>query len=408
MTPHACNVLMVIENRPAPADPRVWPEALALRDHGFAVSVISPKGATELRESYRYIDGIHVYRYALPTGDSARAYLVEYAVALVMTLWLCLKVWRQRGLDVVHVANPPDVFFPIAWLLRCVGKRFVFDQHDLAPEMFEVLFLKRRPSSPIAQLLHQLLLVCERLTYRAANLVIVTNQTFQRVAMTRGRCPEHKIAIIRNGPNVRTLRLAAPQTELKMGKRFLLVYLGIMGAQDGVDYALRALHVLVRTRGRDDVALALLGTGAQESALRALAHELDLDACVRFTGWVERDEIARYLATADIGLSPDPRNTLNDASTMIKTMEYMAYGKPVVAFDLTETHFSAQGAALYARPNLVEDFADKIAVLLDDDALRQRMGEIGRQRIADTLSWHHSERQLIAAYRQMLGTPSEQ
>lgn len=400
--PQTQNVLMIVENRPAPADARVWPEALALRDQGFEVSVISPKGAGEYQESYCRLDGINIYRYALPTGNSVLAYFAEYSIAFIMTLWLSLKVWRRHGIDIIHTANPPDIFFPMAWFFRLLGKQFVFDQHDLAPELFEVLFLGSQRPGVVRRLAHSLLLFCERRTYQAADLVIVTNQSFWKVATGRGKVPPERVVVVRNGPQLLQMQSLAAAPELKLGRRYLLVYLGVMGAQDGVDYAIRALDVLVHGRGRRDVALALLGAGAHESTLRTLAHELKLDEYVHFTGWVERDEINRYLATADVGLSPDPYNALNDVCTMIKTMEYMAMGKPVVAFDLTETRFTAQEAALYATPNLVEDFANKIATLLDDEPLRMSMGALGRKRVEDELCWERSKERLVRAYRRAL------
>lgn len=403
MIPHAQRVLMLVENRPAPSDARVWPEALALRDHGFDVSVISPKGAGEYDESACCIDDIHIYRYALPTGDTALAYLAEYGVAFLMTCWLTLKVWRQRGIDIVHTANPPDIFFPIGLVLRRFGKKFVFDQHDLSPELFEVLFIDGRRSGFTGMLLHKLLLFCERCAYRTADLVIVTNQTFQRIAMGRGKVLAGRVAVIRNSPETVRMPSIAPEPALKMGRRYLLVYIGVMGRQDGVDIALRALDILVHRRGRRDVAMALLGAGAHEPTLRTLAHQLSLDEYIHFTGWVERKDITRYLATADIGLSPDPYNALNDSCTMLKTMEYMAFGKPVVAFDLIETRFTAQAAAVYATPNLVDDFADKIEMLLDDHVLRSEKGALGRKRIEDELSWERSEEYLLRAYAQVLG-----
>lgn len=400
---HAPKVLMLVENRPAPDDARVWPEALALRDRGFQVSVISPKGAEAYRETHSCIDGIHIYRYDLPTGDSATAYIAEYAIALVKTFGLSLWVWLRRGFDVVHTANPPDIFFTVGWFYRLFGKRFVFDQHDLSPELFEVLFIEGRVPRKSAELLHKLLLCCEWCSYRAANLVIVTNQSIGRIAARRGGCSAQKVAVVRNGPDLRHMQPVAPDPQLKMGRRHLLAYLGVMGAQDGVAYAVHALESLVHRRGRRDVAMVLMGDGAQAPALRALVHELALEEYVRFTGWLPHDDIVRYLSVSDIGLSPDPHNVLNDASTMIKTMEYMALGKPLVAFDLTETRVTAQEAGLYATPNLAEDFANKIEALLDDEALRLRMGALGRKRIEDVLSWDHSTEHLLCAYERLLG-----
>jgi glycosyltransferase involved in cell wall biosynthesis len=390
-------VLMLLENRPAPSDARVWPEALALRDAGFNVCVISPKGATKHREPYACIDGVHVYRFSMPTGTSPITYVVEYGTALLMMCRLSLKVWWRHRFAVIHAANPPDIFFPIAWFYRLFGVRFVFDQHDLAPETFQSRFQGSIPSA-LAGLLRHLLLFCERRTYRAADLVVVTNESFRKIALERGGCPADDVVIVRNGPDLNRLRPVDPEPELKMGRRYLLAYVGEMAAQDGVELAIHALDILVHRHGRQDVGLVLVGDGSSLPDLRSLAHELRLDDCVTFTGWVSIKDVARYLSVADIGLSPEPRDAMNDQSTMIKIMEYMALGKPIVAFDLKETRFSAQEAALYATPNNLEDFALKIAETLDDKDLRRRMGAFGRKRVEDVLSWNHSREQLLQAY----------
>lgn len=386
-------VLMLVENQPAPADRRVWPEALTLRDHGFQVSIISPKGTTKDRESYICIDGIHIYRYQLPrTGHKYTAYFAEYGVALLMTFCLSLKVLFRHGFDVIHAANPPDMFFEIGLFYRLLGKKMIFDQHDLSPEMFQVIYKDH------LKLLHKALLFMERWSYRTAHLVITTNMSQKQFAMARGGCGISKVFIVRNGPDVKRLIMPPLEPELKHGRRYLLAYVGVMAVQDGVEYTLYALHELVHKRGRQDVSLVLMGDGDSAPMLHRLAHQLELDEYVNFTGWTENKDVQRYLAAADVGLSPDPQNGLNEYCTMIKTMEYMALGKPVVAFDLVETHFSAQDGALYAIPNVVEDFADKIESLLDNDELRFKMGAIGRKRIEEELNWDRSAKNLLLAY----------
>ncbi len=393
----ARKILMLVENLPVPADHRVWTEATTLRDQGFQVSVICPKGSTRYRESYVCIDNISIYRYQLPTtGHKYAAYIAEYGVAVLMTFWLSLKVLFRQGFDVIHAANPPDIFFMIGLFYRIFGKKFVFDQHDLAPEMFQVKFQNRLKP------LQKLLFLLERCSYRTANIVIVTNQSFKQIATERGCCPANKLFVVRNGPDLQRLRLTIPEPELKKGRRYLLAYVGVMGEQDGVEYALFALHDLVHKRGRNDVSLILMGDGDHAYALHTLAHKLLLDEYVDFTCWIETKDIASYLTVTDAGLSPDPRNGLNEFCTMIKTMEYMATGKPVVAFDLAETRFSAGDAALYAIPNVVQDFADKIETLLDDEGLRLKMGAIGRKRIDEELSWEHNKKNLMLAYMTLL------
>jgi glycosyltransferase involved in cell wall biosynthesis len=391
------NILMLVENLPVPADPRVWAEATTLHHRGFQVSIICPKGSSQHQEEgYICIDNIHIYRYRVPTSKSKFiAYLAEYIVALLMTFLLSLKVWVRHGFDVIHAANPPDVFFLIGLFFKLLGEKFVFDQHDLAPELFQVKFEGR------LKVLYRLMRFLEGCSYRTADVVIVTNLSQRRTAIERGHCPNDKVFVVRNGPALEFMQLVAHEPELKKGRGYLLAYVGVMGAQDGVEYALYALHDLVYQRGRQDAALVLMGNGDSVPHLQALAHELQLDEYVHFTGWITRTDIIRYLTVADVGVIPDPQNGLNEYSTMVKTMEYMAMGKAMVAFDLAETRFSAQDAAFYARPNLVEDFANQIEVLLDNEELRLTMGEIGRKRIKEELSWDHTKEHLLRAYEML-------
>jgi glycosyltransferase involved in cell wall biosynthesis len=389
-------ILMLVENACWPADPRVNNEATTLRNQGFHVSIICPKMAQRNlhQESYICIDGIHVYRYQLPrTSNTYFAYILEYGYAMFMTFCLCIKVLFCQGFDVIHTANPPDLFFVIGLLYRLFGKKFVFDQHDLAPELFKVKFDGRM------KLLHELLLLFEKCSYRTADLVITTNLSQKQKAIERGQCNPNKIVVVRNGPDLEHIKPVPQELELKRGRRYLLAYMGEMDIQDGVDYTLYALHELVHRRGRQDVSLVLMGDGQHAPALQTLAHKLHLDDYVNFTGWVKSEDINRYLSVADVGLIPDPRNGLNEYSTMIKTMEYMALAMPIVAFDLAETRFSAQEAALYATPNLIEDFSDKIESLLNDEQLRLTMGAIGRKRVEEALSWEVTQKNLLLAYK---------
>lgn len=389
-------VLMLTENTHAPFDTRVWAEATTLRDHGFQVSIISPKGSQMDRESHICIENIHIYRYQLPTlANERNTYILEYTVALFMTFLLSFKVLFHHGFDVIHTANPPDMFFLIGLFYRLLGKKFIFDQHDLSPEVFQVKFKDH------VKLFHRLLLFLEWCSYWTAHVVITTNASQKRFAIERGHCHPEKVFIVRNGPELNRIKLVPPEPELKRGRRYLLAYAGSMEIQYGVEYALYALHDLVYKHGRQDVSLVLMGDGGQGPALRALAHELQLDAYVHFTGWLLAEDVIRYLSVADVGLTTCPKNAHNEYATCIKTMEYMAMGKPGVAFDLTETRYSAQDAALYAVPNLAEDFANKIEILLDNEELRIRMGVLGRKRVEEVLSWDYDKRNLLLAYQAM-------
>lgn len=399
--PKVNKILMLIENIPAPADRRVWPEAKTLQDAGYRVSIICPKGHGQYEESYISIDGIAIYRYRLPTVENKYlAYIAEYGIALLMTFLLSFKVLFQRGFDVIHAANPPDIFFLIGLFYRLLGKKYIFDQHDLSPELFKVKFGKRMKA------LYKLQLFLESCSYRAAHLVITSNASQKEFAIERGSCSANKVFVVRNGPNLEHMKPVTPEPELKGGRKYLLAYLGVMSVQDGVEYALYAFHELVHKRGRRDVSLVLMGDGDRAAAFRALAHALELDGYANFTGWTEAKDVLRYLTVVDVGLSPDPQNGLNEFCTMIKTMEYMAMGKPVVAFDLVETRFSAQEAALYAIPNRVEDFADKIEVLLDNEELRSKMGALGRKRIEEVLNWDYSKKNLLLAYETLFQVKS--
>jgi glycosyltransferase involved in cell wall biosynthesis len=386
---------MLIENASWPGDQRVKNEASALLEKGFQVSIICPKMPTgsQHQESYVCIDTLHVYRYSLPkTTNKYTAYVIEYAFALLITFCLSLRVLFSHGFDVIHAANPPDLFFTIGLFYRLLGKKYIFDQHDLAPELFKVKFNNRM------KLLQKIQLLFERCSYRVADMVLVTNLSQKENAMNRGGCSAEKVVIVRNGPDLERIKLVPPETELKRGRRYLLAYVGEMAVQDGVEYTLYALDQLVHKYDRQDVSLVLMGNGQHASKLRVLAHELQLDEYVHFTGWVKSDILVRYLATADIGLVPDPKNGLNEFSTLVKTMEYMAMEKPIVAFDLRETRLSAQESALYATPNIVEEFASEIETLLDDEALRARMGAIGHQRVIEELSWDNIKKNLWLAY----------
>lgn len=386
-------ILMLIENCSVPTDTRTWFEAIVLRDHGYHVSIISPKGPTYDRESYVCVKGIHIYRYRLPvTTNKYMSYILEYTIGMLMTFLLSLKVWRYQGFDVIHATNPPDLFFLLEWFYRLFGKKFVFDQRDLSPEMFQAKF---RGSLKI---LRRILLFLERCSYQSAEIVITTNNSQKRFALERGHCSPGRVFIVGNGPDLDCLKLVRPEYNLKKGRHFLLAYIGEMGVQDGVEYALYALQELVYKRGRQDISLALLGDGNHAAALRRLAHKLQLENYAHFTGWVSTEDVVRYLSVADIGLTPDPQNGFNEYCSMVKTLEYMALGKPVVAFDLAETRVSAQDAALYATPNLIEDFASKIEMLLDDEKLRLNMGAFGRKRIEDALSWEYDKEKLLLAY----------
>lgn len=389
-------VLIIVENVPVLRDRRVWRECLALVANGYRVSVICPALAGEPSVEYR--QGIAIYRYPPPPDASSPVgFLYEFAYSWVRTLALGLKVLRREGFDVIQACNPPDTYFAFAWLFKPLGKRFVYDQHDLAPETYEARF--ERPSLAISWALRLL----ERLTYRTADRVIATNDSYRNVALTRGGKAPEEVSVVRNGPDPEEMRRGSPRPELRNGRRYLCCYAGLMAPQDGVDLVVRAADVLVHGMGRRDCSFVLLGEGVSYQPVRVLVQELDLEEYVSMPGFVEDEELAAYLSTADLGLCPEPRNRFNEVSTMVKVMEYMAFELPVVAFDLKETRFSAADAAVYVTPDEVKQFAAAIAALLDDPQRRTAMGRAGRRRVEETLAWHLQVPAYIHAFDELTG-----
>ena len=384
-------VLIVVENLPVPFDRRVWQEACALRTAGYTVSVICPTG-TGCERHYEVIEGIHVYRYRpAPEAASAAGYLREYATALWNTFVLSCRVLFTRGFDVVHACDPPDLFFVIGALFKLLGKKFVFDHHDLCPELFEAKFGRRG-------LLHRVLVMLEYLSFRVADVVLSTNQSYRQIAIGRGRVPPERVFVVRSGPNIDRLRGVSPDAQLRCGRRFLVGYVGVMGAQEGIDCLLESIRHIVYDLQRTDIHFALVGGGTSLVEMQALAVRLRVDRFVTFTGRVADDVLLRVLSTADVCVNPDRANEMNDKSTMNKIMEYMALGKPIVQFDLKEGRYSAQQASVYARCGDTIDFGDRIVALLDDPEGRRRMGEFGYERVVKELEWRRQIRYLLTAY----------
>jgi glycosyltransferase involved in cell wall biosynthesis len=379
-----------VENLSVPFDRRVWQESLALRAAGWEVSVICPRGINRDTEAESEIDGVKIYRYPLrPATSGPFGYVQEYGSALWHT-WRLIK--KVGSFDVLHACNPPDLFYLLAKRLKRRGTRFVFDQHDLVPELYLSRFQRGE------DLLWRALCRLERATYGTADLIIATNDSYRDIALTRGGKAAEQVFVVRSAPTVERFHQVPPDESLKEGKPHLLCYLGVMGPQDGVDYALRALARLRDDLGRTDWHAAFVGGGDTFDAMVKLSAELGLANQVAFTNRIPDEDLLRYLSTADVCLSPDPLNPLNNVSTMNKVMEYMAMSKPIVSFDLKEARVSAGDAALYAPANDELAFAALIAQLLDDPDARTRMGEIGRERVAGPLSWDVSRSALVDAY----------
>ncbi|CAL9402394.1 glycosyltransferase family 4 protein [Streptomyces althioticus] len=387
--------LILVENLSVPFDRRVWQECRTLRDAGWEVDVICPRGTKRDTEPEAVIDGVRIHRYPLRAATGGPAgYLKEYGAAL----WHTARLARKVGpVDVVHACNPPDLLFLPALRLKRQGAKFVFDQHDLVPELYLSRFGRGK------DLLYRGVCALERATYRAADVVLATNESYKDVAVRRGGRRPEDVFVVRSAPDTERFHPVEPEPELKRGKPHLLCYLGVMGPQDGVDYALRALAKLRDEVGRTDWHAVFVGAGDTFDAMVELSRELGLDGQVEFTGRVPDADLVRWLSTADVCLSPDPCNPLNDVSTMNKVLEYMVMGRPIVSFDLKEARVSAGEAAVYAKGDDEGEFAALIGRLLDDPEQRSRMGKSGQERINGPLAWRNSQAALLAAYEAAVG-----
>jgi glycosyltransferase involved in cell wall biosynthesis len=390
-------VLFIVENLPSPFDRRVWQEATTLKQHGYEVSIICPTGKGYSKK-YEIIDGIHIYRHGiLVEAEGALGYLLEYGSALFWELCLSFKVLFTRGFDAIHACNPPDLIFIVGAIFRPFGKKFLFDHHDINPELYEAKFGRR-------DMFWKLMLLCERLTFRLASVSIATNESYKRIAIDRGGMAPEDVYVVRSGPKLDRLRIVDPVPELKHGRRYLVGYVGVMGKQEGIDYLLRAARYIVFDLNRKDVHFTLVGGGTELNQLKSYAVELGVEEYVSFTGRVPDEELLDVLCTADVCVNPDVANEMNDKSTMNKIMEYMALAKPIVQFDLTEGRFSAGDASLYAKWNDEIDMAKKIVSLLDDPEKRKKMGDFGRKRVAEELEWKYEAPKLLAAYEALFSS----
>ena len=390
-------ILIIVQNLPVPFDRRVWLECQALVSAGHRVAVVCPKGDDD--PAYEVIDDVELYKYRPYFSRGSKiGYVWEYAYSFLATAGTTFKARRSGRFGAIQACNPPDIFWPIALVLRALDRtRFVFDHHDLCPELYKSRF----PNGP--KLPYKILRALERRTHRTADHVISTNDSYRRVAITRGGKPVSDVTVVRTGPDPERLQRASAHPELRRGRRFLAAYIGVMGPQDGVDIVVRAADIVVHQLGRDDIAFTLIGSGDCYHDLVALRDELGLAGHVEFTGRAPDELVTRILSTADVGLSPDPMNPLNDVSTMNKTMEYMAFELPVVAFDLRETRVSAGEAGVYVTPNDVHDYAEAIVELLDDEPRRSLLGKRGRARIEQELAWSHHRGAYLDVYRRLLG-----
>ncbi len=406
-------ILMLLENY-FPQDVRVRQEAYTLVENGYQVSVIAQYFSGK-EPFHEIVNGVDVYR--LPSinlftkGKRSKhkflnsiyltlaftAWILEYIYFTVACFLLSLYVWMTKGFHIIHHHNPPNTVWLIALFYKIIGKKYVFDQHDLSPQLFASKFKRKG-------LIYWMLVLEEKCCLYFADMIIATNESYKTNDLNYSFVEEEKIFIVRNGPNLDKLKLMDPDPEIKSMGKTIIAYLGVMGPQDGVDYLLRSLRDLVNQLGRSDFYCLIIGPGDSLANLKKYATELGLADYIKFTGYLPYKDWIPFLSATDICLEPSPSSPFNDVSTTVKVLEYMALKKPIVSFDLVETRFSAQEASVYAKPNDETAFAVEISKLMDSPEKRAAMGEIGYARIKDHLSWFHVSQPLLEGYEQLLNT----
>jgi glycosyltransferase involved in cell wall biosynthesis len=388
------SILIIVENLPVPFDTRVWKEAFALNNAGYQVTVLCPRGKGH-EKGYEQLSGVHIYRHPMPKeGNTPLGYVWEYGCALLWEFLFSWWIFLRRGFQVIQGCNPPDDIFMVALPFKLFGVKYIFDHHDVNPELYLSKYDKQG-------FFYKAQVWMEHLTFRTSDVVMSTNHSYRNIAMGRGGIAPEDVFVVRNGPDLKTFIPVAPNPALRYGKRYLIGYVGVMSSQEGLDILLDvAEHI--RSMGRDDVHFTCVGGGPGLAQLRQMTKSRNLEDLVNFTGRVSDADLLEVLSTADVCVNPDRPCQMNDMSTMIKIMEYMALGKPIVQFDLKEGRFSAQDASLYCdKDNQVEDFSNKLLWLLDHPEARQRMGEFGSMRVKNELAWEYSVENLLAAYERV-------
>ena len=383
-------VLIIVENLPVPFDTRVWQEATTLVNNGYTVSVICPKGKGYTAEE-ETLEGVRIFRHDLPVeGNGAIGYLQEYTFVLKEEIRLAKKVYQQIGFNVIHGCNPPDDIYMVANKFKKYGVKYVFDHHDICPELFEAKF--GHAGGP----LYWSQLFFERQTYKHCTFAFVTNESYKKIAIERGKMPPERVIVLRSGPKLERMRIIDPVPAIKRGFPYMVGYVGVIGQQEGIEYILEAAKYT--KEHENNVFWGIVGGGPHLEALKKQASDMGLNDCLEFTGRVPDQQLLEYLNTADVCVNSDKYNSMNDKSTMNKILEYMALAKPIVQFDLTEGRYSAQEASVYAKNNDGVDMAKKIQELLADPEKRRRMGEFGRNRVVNELSWEHTSKALLEGY----------
>lgn len=390
MSSEGRKILIVVENLPVPFDTRVWQEATTLAANEYTVSVICPKGKGYMKDE-EYLQGVHIFRHdLLEEGNGVVGYIKEYFSALHEEIRLAKKIYKEIGFDVIHGCNPPDDIYIVAKKFKKYGVKYVFDHHDICPELFEAKFGRA------SGILYWTQLFLEHQTYKHCTFAFVTNESYKKIAIERGKMKPDHVIVLRSGPNLERMRIMRSIESIKRGYKYMVGYLGVIGQQEGIEYLLEAAKYIKERE--NNVFWGIVGGGPHLETLKKKANDMGLDDCVEFTGRVPEQQMLEYLNTADVCVNSDKYNAMNDMSTMNKILEYMALAKPIVQFDLTEGKYSAQQASLYAKKNDAIDFARKIIELLNDPEKRRRMGQYGRDRIVSELSWEHTSKALIEGY----------
>lgn len=386
-------VLYILQNLPVPFDRRAWLQATALAGNGYTVSMICPKGRGQ-NASRETLEGIQIYRYWCPVeGHGKLGFIVEFAWCFIATFLLSLRIALfGRGFDIFHICNPPETYWPMAWFWRAFGKVFIWDYRDLSPELAVAKF-GREDGAMIKALLW-----LEKMTFAAAQFIVATNESYKKVAMDRGKKRAEDIFIVRSAPSLSRFRVYDRDSQYYKGKPHLIAYLGEICQQDGVENVVRAAKIMRDELGRDDFHCILIGGGPHQPAVVEYARQQGVADLCTFTGIVSDEELCRILSSAEIGIDPVPKNEWSDRSTMNKILEYMFFGLPVVAFDLTEAKVSAADAGLFVEPGSDRAMAEGIAGLLDDAARRRAMSEFGQHRLRNAVAFEYSIPPLLACY----------
>jgi len=388
------HILFIVENNPVPHDVRVWAEARAAKEFGYEVSVISPKNV-KANKSYEKIEGIDIYRHYTPfEADGKYAFLVEYANALFWEMLLSFWIFIRKPFHVIHSANPPDHVFLIAILYKILGVKYIFDHHDICPENYVAKFSRK-------DLFYKVLMIMEQMTFKLADIVISTNRSYKKIAIGRGGKKPENVFVVRNGPQLSHVRFAKPNNKLKEGFDYLITYVGVIGNQEGIDGLLRIVDYIANKKGIQNIRFVIMGTGPHLNKMVEMSKQMNLEKWVTFTGYIPYKDFYEMLATSDICVNPEPSNEFTDKSTMLKIMDYMTFGKPIVQFKTTEGQVTAGDSAIYIESNDEKSFAETIINLLNDPTKRKAMGDIGQKRIKEELNWDKQKINLFKAYNSL-------